>query len=48
MEKTTHTIAIKMIQKFPDWNDAEVAGLVGVTVEYVQQVRRELTKKKQG
>ena len=48
MEKTTHAIAIKTIQKFPDWSDAEVAGFVGVSVEFVQQVCRELAKTKQG
>jgi predicted transposase YdaD len=33
---------IKTIQKFPDWSDAEVADFVGMTVEYVQQIRQEL------
>jgi hypothetical protein len=42
MEETNHAITIKSIQKFPDWSDAEIAEFVGVTAEYVQQVRKEL------
>ena len=34
-----------MIQKFPDWSNAEIAELVGVTDKFVQGVRRELAKK---
>ena len=45
-QETTHAITIKAIQKFPDWSDAELADFVGATDKYVQQVRRELTKKK--
>ncbi len=46
-EEKDHAITIKTIQKFPDWSDAEVAEFVGVTHKFVQQVRRELAKKKQ-
>ena len=43
-EETTHVIAIKMIQKFPDWSNVEIAKLVGVTDKFVQQLRRKLAK----
>jgi hypothetical protein len=39
------SFTIKTIQKFPKLTDAEVADLVGVTVEYVQQIRRGLEEK---
>ena len=42
MEKTSHAITIKTIKKFPDWSDAEIAEFVGVTNEYVQQLRKKL------
>ena len=42
-----YSFSIKTIQKFPDWSDAEVVELVGVTEEFVQYVRRELAEKKQ-
>ena len=45
-QETTLAITIKAIQKFPDWSDAEIADFVGTTDKYVQQVRRELAKKK--
>ena len=45
-EETTHAFTIRMLQKFPDWSDAEIAELVGVTAKFVQQVRRDLAKKK--
>ena len=45
-EKTTHAITINLIQKFPDWSDTQIAELVGVTEQFVQQVRRELAKTK--
>lgn len=45
-EETTHAITLKTLQRFPDWTDTEVAGFVGVTAEYVQQMRRELAKGK--
>jgi predicted transposase YdaD len=48
MEETTHAITIKTIQKFPNWSNAEVSEFVGATEKYVQKVRRELTKVKQG
>ncbi|MCK6695537.1 MAG: hypothetical protein L6Q97_25965, partial [Thermoanaerobaculia bacterium] len=43
--ETTRAFTLKTLQKFPDWSDAEVAEFVGVTAEYVQQMRRELAKK---
>ncbi|MCW5922507.1 MAG: hypothetical protein KIS77_09190 [Saprospiraceae bacterium] len=33
---------IKTIKKFPEWNDSEVAEFVGVSIEFVQQVRKEI------
>ncbi|MCK6692705.1 MAG: Rpn family recombination-promoting nuclease/putative transposase [Thermoanaerobaculia bacterium] len=45
-EENNRTFTLKTLQKFPDWSDAEVAEFVGVTVEYVQQMRRELAKGK--
>jgi hypothetical protein len=42
MEKTSHAITIKTIKKFPAWSDVEIAEFMGVTAEYVQQVRKEL------
>ncbi len=47
-EETTQAIILKMIQKFPNLSDAEIAELIGTTNKIVQQTRRELTKKKQG
>jgi hypothetical protein len=38
-------LTIKIIQKFPDWSDAEVAEFVGVTTDDVQQLRAEISKK---
>lgn len=46
LELKSHTFTLKTLQKFPDWSDAEVADFVGVTMEYVQQVRRELAGEK--
>ena len=46
MDLQNHAITLKTLQKFPEWSDAEVAEFVGVTVEYVQQMRRELAKGK--
>lgn len=34
---------LKTIQKFPQWSDAEVADFVGVTLDFVKQIRRELS-----
>ena len=45
-EEKNRTFTLITIQKFPDWTDAEVAEFVGVTVEYVQQMRQELAKGK--
>ena len=45
-EETTHAFTIRMLQKFPDWSDAEIAELVGVTTVFVEEVRLELSKKK--
>lgn len=45
-EEKSHAITIKTIQKFPDWSNAEIAEFVGVTDEFVQQVRLELSIKK--
>ena len=45
MEKTIYNIAIKIVEKFPNWSDAEVAGVVGMTEDFVKQVRQKLTKK---
>lgn len=42
MEIRDKAITLKTLQKFPDWSDAEVAEFVGVTAEYVQQIRREM------
>ena len=44
-EETTHAFTIRMLQKFPDWSNAEIAELVGVTDKFVQRVRRELAKR---
>lgn len=35
-------LAIKTIQKFPEWTDAEIAEFVGVSLELVQQIRAEI------
>ena len=45
-EETTHAFTIRMLQKFPDWSNAEIAELVGVTTVFVEEVRLELSKKK--
>lgn len=45
IEKTTHAITIKTIQKFPDWSDEAVAEFVDVTIQFVKKVRRELANK---
>lgn len=42
MESRDRDFTIKILQKFPEWSDAEVAEFVGVTLEFVQQLRSEL------
>ena len=44
--KTLKAFVIKLIQKFPDWSDAEVAEFASVSVDYVQQLREALEKKR--
>ena len=43
-EEQIRQFTLKTLQKFPDWSDAEVADFVGVTEQYVQQIRQELEK----
>lgn len=33
---------IRTLRTFPDWSDEQVAGLVGVPMEFVRQIREEL------
>jgi len=44
-EQSAHAFTVKMIQKFPELTDAEIAELVDVTDKFVQRVRREVTEK---
>jgi len=44
-EQAAHAFTIKMIQKFPEVTDAEIAELVNVPNKFVQRVRREVTEK---
>lgn len=46
LEEKNHDFTLKIIQKFPDWSDAEIAGFVDVTVAFVQQLRLEITTSK--
>ena len=41
MEIRNRAITLKTIEKFPNWSDAEVAEFVGVSEEYVRQLRKE-------
>ena len=43
--KTTTKFTIQVIQQFPDWSDEQVAKLVDVTVEFVQNIRKDLEEK---
>jgi len=44
-EQAAHAFTVKMIPKFPELTDAEIAELVDVTDKFVQRVRREVTEK---
>jgi len=44
-EQAAHAFTVKMIQKFPELTDADIAELVDVTDKFVQRVRREVTEK---
>ena len=41
MQIRNRAITLKTIEKFPNWSDAEVAEFVGVSEEYVRQLRKE-------
>ncbi|MBK6933293.1 MAG: Rpn family recombination-promoting nuclease/putative transposase [Saprospirales bacterium] len=43
LEEKTRDFTLKIMQKFPDWSNAEVAAFVGVTEDYVQQLRQNRT-----
>ena len=38
-EQVTKVLTTKTLQEFPEWSDAEVAEFIGVTEDYVQQLR---------
>jgi len=44
-EQAAHAFTVKMIPKFPELTDADIAELVDVTDKFVQRVRREVTEK---
>lgn len=43
LEEKNRDFTLKIMQKFPDWSNAEVAAFVGVTEDYVQQLRQNRT-----
>lgn len=44
-QETTRAITIKMIQKFPNLSNGEIAELVGLTAQFVQKIRKEIATK---
>ena len=43
-EEVTKVFTTKILQKFPEWSDVEVAEFIGVTEDYVNQLRSDWTK----